>query len=154
MTTLFALASRQVSRGWFRLNLLLVLVMLLGSVVTGYHYLVDGWGGILLALGTWFLGRLMYEPISVARGLPLAGSPDHGQNASAVIRPRRTGYLASFVIEACLAIQLLVIVRLLASHQLGLGVTAASSERSSSLTCPRSGFGSCGRLHITASIPI
>ncbi len=63
--TLIALASRGVSRTWFAFNGLFVLLMLIGSVVTGYHYLLDGWAGILLGLGVWKAGRLLtrrWEP--------------------------------------------------------------------------------------------
>ncbi len=58
---LLTLASRPISRRWFRWNLGLVAVMLLGSVVTGYHYLIDGWAGIALALGAWWAGNRRYR---------------------------------------------------------------------------------------------
>ncbi|HEU5163470.1 MAG TPA: phosphatase PAP2 family protein [Thermoanaerobaculia bacterium] len=51
---LFALASRHISRRWFHANVILMAVMVIGSVVTGYHYLIDGWAGIALAAGLWF----------------------------------------------------------------------------------------------------
>lgn len=56
LLTLFALASRSVSRSWYRVNLLLLLLMVLGSVVTGYHYLVDSPAGAALAALCWFAG--------------------------------------------------------------------------------------------------
>ena len=51
VVTVFAAASRPVSRPWFVGNVVVVLLMLLGSVLTGYHYLVDGWAGIALGIG-------------------------------------------------------------------------------------------------------
>lgn len=60
VVTVFAAASRQVSRAWFVANVVIVLLMLLGSVITGYHYLVDGWAGIALGLGAWALGRRLF----------------------------------------------------------------------------------------------
>jgi hypothetical protein len=79
--TVITLASRGVSRTWFVLNGLFVLLMLIGSVVTGYHYLVDGWAGILLGLGVWKAGRLLtrqWEP-----GVdPLPSGPGRGEEMS------------------------------------------------------------------------
>lgn len=54
---LFTLASRAFSARWFRLNLLFCVLMLIGSVVTGYHYLIDGIGGAAIAAVAWWLGR-------------------------------------------------------------------------------------------------
>ena len=50
VVTTLAVGSRWVSRRWFLANLVVVVLMLVGSVVTGYHYLVDGWAGIVLGL--------------------------------------------------------------------------------------------------------
>lgn len=47
---LFTLASRRISRWWFYANLALLAAILVGSMVTGYHYLFDGLVGLLLAL--------------------------------------------------------------------------------------------------------
>ncbi len=65
--TLLALASRPISHVWFRWNLALVAVMLFGSVVTGFHYLLDGYAGIALALLSWWAGNRMYpgEPVRI-----------------------------------------------------------------------------------------
>lgn len=60
VVTLFAAASRPVSRAWFVANVVVVVLMLLGSVVTGYHYLVDGWAGIALGLGAFALGSRLF----------------------------------------------------------------------------------------------
>jgi hypothetical protein len=60
MVYLLTVASRVVSRRWFRVNVLLLLVMLVGSVVTGYHYLVDGYAGVLLAAALWWLACRIY----------------------------------------------------------------------------------------------
>jgi membrane-associated phospholipid phosphatase len=53
--TLFALVSRRISRSWFKANILLVVVMILGSVVTGYHYLIDAYAGLILGWGVYRL---------------------------------------------------------------------------------------------------
>ena len=60
VVTLFAAASRSVSRAWFVANVVVVVLILIGSVVTGYHYLVDGWAGIALGLGAFALGRRLF----------------------------------------------------------------------------------------------
>ncbi len=60
VVTVFAAASRWTSRPWFVGNVVVVLVMLIGSVVTGYHYLVDGWAGILLGLAACSFGRRVF----------------------------------------------------------------------------------------------
>src|SRR5262249_25056206 len=57
LVALFAFASRPVSRSWYRINLLFVFLMVLGSVVTGYHYLLDGIAGIALAGLCWWAGQ-------------------------------------------------------------------------------------------------
>jgi hypothetical protein len=63
VVTLYTLTSRFVSRRWFAANCGLLGVMIVGSVVTGYHYLLDGWAGMLLAFLLWlaatryFVGR-------------------------------------------------------------------------------------------------
>ena len=54
--TLFALVSRRISRGWFKANVLLILFMIVGSVVTGYHYLVDAYAGLILGWGAFRIG--------------------------------------------------------------------------------------------------
>jgi hypothetical protein len=60
VVTVIAVASRSVSRAWFVANVVVVVLMLLGSVVTGYHYLVDGWAGIALGLGASAVGRRLF----------------------------------------------------------------------------------------------
>lgn len=59
--TLFALASRTISRRWFEANIVLLLVMVVGSVITGYHYLVDSYAGVILAGACWWAGLAVYE---------------------------------------------------------------------------------------------
>ncbi len=63
VVTLFAAASRSVSRAWFVANVVVVVLMLIGSVVTGYHYLVDGWAGIALGLGAFALGSRLFPAV-------------------------------------------------------------------------------------------
>ncbi|HUO85206.1 MAG TPA: phosphatase PAP2 family protein, partial [Thermoanaerobaculia bacterium] len=59
--------SRRCSQRWFRINLVLVAVMLIGSVITGYHYLIDGWAGIALAAGCWWAAtRVSWRPDATA----------------------------------------------------------------------------------------
>lgn len=65
--SLFALASRTVSRRWFYWNLVLLGIMVVGSVVTGYHYLVDAWAGMILAAGAWWLANATLS-VNRARG--------------------------------------------------------------------------------------
>ncbi len=60
VVTVFTVASRWVSGRWFLANLVLVILMLVGSVVTGYHYLVDGWAGIALGLAACAAGRRLF----------------------------------------------------------------------------------------------
>jgi len=60
VVTLLSVASRHVSRLWSRANAAFVAAMLAGSVVTGYHYLVDGWAGVLLALLAWGVARRLF----------------------------------------------------------------------------------------------
>lgn len=67
VVTLLAAASRHVSRRWSLANAAFVAAMLAGSVVTGYHYLVDGWAGILLALLAWGGARRLFDGPAVAR---------------------------------------------------------------------------------------
>lgn len=57
VVSLFTIASRGVSRPWFVFNVGITACMVIGSVVTGYHYLVDAWAGLLLAAGAWWLAR-------------------------------------------------------------------------------------------------
>jgi membrane-associated phospholipid phosphatase len=54
--TLFALVSRKISKTWFKINVLFVLLMIIGSVVTGYHYLIDAYAGLILGWGVYWLG--------------------------------------------------------------------------------------------------
>ena len=53
---LFALAARKY---WRLAATLLTALTWLGSVVLGWHYLVDGFGGILLAMTCWFVTGLL-----------------------------------------------------------------------------------------------
>lgn len=61
VVTLYAAASRRVSRTWFHVNLLVIAAIVLGSVITGYHYLVDAWAGIALALALWWACARYFE---------------------------------------------------------------------------------------------
>ena len=60
VSLMFTIASRWLSKRWFRWNLLLVGFMLVGSVVTGYHYLIDGWVGMILTVVVWWLYCRLY----------------------------------------------------------------------------------------------
>ena len=51
LLTLFALASKTISKRWFHLNLIFVGLMLIGTLVTGYHYLIDGYAGLIMGFG-------------------------------------------------------------------------------------------------------
>ncbi|HEX7191423.1 MAG TPA: phosphatase PAP2 family protein [Thermoanaerobaculia bacterium] len=55
--TLLAIASRHVARFGFAIAVLAVVLMQLGSVITGYHFMIDGYAGILIAAGSWWLAR-------------------------------------------------------------------------------------------------
>ena len=46
---LYALWARGIHRAWFYWNLLVLVLIFIGSMLTGYHYLVDGLGGALVA---------------------------------------------------------------------------------------------------------
>ncbi|MEO8217638.1 MAG: phosphatase PAP2 family protein [Acidobacteriota bacterium] len=72
VTSLFTLASYRISRRWFLLNLFMVTLMVIGSIVSGYHYLIDDYAGCLIAAGVWFLSLRLFE----RRGTELsAGNP-------------------------------------------------------------------------------
>jgi membrane-associated phospholipid phosphatase len=58
VVTLYALAARRIGRRLFLASLLLGVVMLIGSVVSGYHFLIDGYAGALLAIGAWWLAGI------------------------------------------------------------------------------------------------
>ena len=51
--TFYALWARSVGRVWVWWNAVFAGLILIGSVLTGYHYLVDGLGGAALAWGVW-----------------------------------------------------------------------------------------------------
>lgn len=59
--TLLTLASRRISRSWFRVNVVILILIVIGSVLTGYHYLVDGEMGFLLAAAFWVLACRIYD---------------------------------------------------------------------------------------------
>jgi hypothetical protein len=48
VVTLFTLAFRPIGRWWFRAGLAISVAMVAGSLVTGYHYLLDALAGIVL----------------------------------------------------------------------------------------------------------
>lgn len=52
---LLAIAARHVARPAYLLALLAVLLMQFGSVITGYHFMIDGYAGIAIAAGSWWL---------------------------------------------------------------------------------------------------
>ena len=67
VVTLFAIAARRIARPLFLGALVLVVVMVIGSVVSGYHYLIDGYAGALLAAGAWWLaGKTIATPAAPA----------------------------------------------------------------------------------------
>lgn len=75
VVTVFTAASRRISRRWFVANVVIVILMLIGSVVSGYHYLVDGWAGIVLGLGAFRLGsRLFVDRCGEEGALPASGT--------------------------------------------------------------------------------
>ena len=43
-------------------------LMLLGSVLTGYHYLVDGWAGIALGLGAFAVAGRLFRSTTAPGG--------------------------------------------------------------------------------------
>lgn len=49
LLVLFCFYARRISKIWFRFSILFLMAMFVGSLVTGYHYLVDGYAGALLA---------------------------------------------------------------------------------------------------------
>jgi hypothetical protein len=62
IVALFTLVSRTIWRRWFQVNVAFLVVMILGSVISGYHYLVDAYAGLLLAGAAWWAGRALYDP--------------------------------------------------------------------------------------------
>ena len=54
---LLAIAARHVARLAFVLALVALFLMQVGSVVTGYHFMIDGYAGIVIAAGSWWLAR-------------------------------------------------------------------------------------------------
>jgi hypothetical protein len=75
IVTLFALASRTVARRWFRINLVVGVLMFIGSIVTGYHYMIDSVAGVVLGMGLWFGWRYLYR--NDAPLLPASGSSEN-----------------------------------------------------------------------------
>jgi len=58
VVTLFALAGRKLLHGKFAIAVVAVLLMQVGSVVTGYHFMIDGYAGALLAIAAWQVARV------------------------------------------------------------------------------------------------
>lgn len=54
---LYALWAPKVGRVWLWWNAMLIPLILLGSMLTGYHYLIDGIVGALVAGCAWVIGR-------------------------------------------------------------------------------------------------
>lgn len=61
VVALLTLESRAVSKSWFRWNAIFLLAIVLGSVITGYHYLIDSYGGIALAVLAWWSGEKLFS---------------------------------------------------------------------------------------------
>ena len=57
---LLAIASRVISRRWFAWNVLYLTIIVIGSLVTGYHYMIDAYGGLAIALLAWWCGRKLF----------------------------------------------------------------------------------------------
>jgi len=53
----YSLWARRVGRPWLIWNATLVPLILIGSMLTGYHYCVDGLTGILVGAFAWVVGR-------------------------------------------------------------------------------------------------
>ena len=69
---LLALASRAISKRWFVWNVVFLALIVIGSVVSGYHYLIDAYGGVAIALLSWWLGNKLFPK-------PPAASPSRPQ---------------------------------------------------------------------------
>ena len=54
---LYSLWAPKVGRVWLWWNVILIPLILLGSMLTGYHYLIDGIVGALVAATAWIVGR-------------------------------------------------------------------------------------------------
>lgn len=78
LLTLFALTSKAISKRWFHLNLIFVGFMMIGSVVTGYHYLIDGYAGLILGWGSYKLAGIWVGSGERANGqnvIPASAKP-------------------------------------------------------------------------------
>jgi hypothetical protein len=64
IVTLFALATRKLLPAGFALLIIAIVLMQIGSVVTGYHFMIDGYAGMLLAAGAWFVARWSAGPVA------------------------------------------------------------------------------------------
>ena len=62
--TLLAIAARHVARFGVAIAIVAVVLMQVGSVITGYHFMLDGYAGALIAGGSWWLARAT-ESISI-----------------------------------------------------------------------------------------
>jgi membrane-associated phospholipid phosphatase len=80
--TLFVLAARRVGRGAFLLGAVYWLAIMVGSVLLGWHYAVDGYAGAALALLAWRLAGLY------ARRLPASAMTWRVERA----HPERDGF--------------------------------------------------------------
>ena len=67
---LLAIAARHIARFGFAIAIVAVVLMQIGSVITGYHFMIDGYAGIILAAGSWWLARA-----TAAISLPPRRSP-------------------------------------------------------------------------------
>lgn len=72
---LFAAWSWRHARPLAPLFLLATLLTFLGSLVTGWHYALDGYAGVLLAAASYRLALLCERDEAAAGGLPVAASP-------------------------------------------------------------------------------
>jgi membrane-associated phospholipid phosphatase len=65
LLTLFTLASRTISKRWFHINIGLTALMVIGTLITGYHYLVDSYVGFLIGLGAYKLSEFWIKKLTV-----------------------------------------------------------------------------------------
>lgn len=69
VVTLFAIATRKLLPAGFALLVIAVILMQIGSVITGYHFMVDGYAGALLAAGAWWLARFLTRSLNGKNGV-------------------------------------------------------------------------------------
>jgi len=72
IVALFTLVSRTIWGRWFQVNVGFLAVMIVGSVISGYHYLIDAYAGLGLAGFAWWAGRALFDQ---SLPTPPRGSP-------------------------------------------------------------------------------